>query len=443
MLKLLDTIAAIATPLAQGAISIIRISGDDALAVINKIFSKDLSNVASHTLHYGYIKEDNQLIDEVIVSVFLAPKTFTRENIIEINTHGGVFITKKILSLVLANGARLALPGEFTKRAVINGRIDLTQAESIDDIISARSDNEMAIAMRSLRGSVKKILDPFIDSLLNMIATIEVNIDYPEYDDIEQVTVANLQVNIEKWLKNIDLILNHAKSGKIMREGIKTAIIGRPNVGKSSLLNAFLEEDKAIVSDIAGTTRDIVEGFVRLPTVTLQLLDTAGIRDSEDVIEQIGIDKSKKTIEESDLVLLVLDASKPLTEYDNQLLELTKNKNTIVVYNKKDIALQQYDLMISAQQNDIGDLINKIEAYYAQHTFALREDVIANERHISQILKAKYAMQQALYACQNQFEVDLIVIDLENAYTYLKEIFGIVESDDLLDTLFSKFCLGK
>lgn len=439
-----DTIVAISTALSQGAISIIRLSGDDAIAIVDKIFTQDLTKKNTHTINYGFIKDLNdEIIDEVFVSVFKAPKTFTKEDVVEINTHGGVYITKKILSLILSLGARLAQPGEFTKRAVINGRIDLAQAEAITDLIDARSDNELKLAMQGLRGSVKKIIDPFLDDLLNIIATIEVNIDYPEYDDVEQITIQAAEEKIKKWLENIQEILKKAQSGKIIKEGIKTAIVGRPNVGKSSLLNAFLEEDKAIVSNIEGTTRDVIEGNIRLANITLHLLDTAGIRDSEDVIENIGIQRSKKAIEESELVILVLDASQPFTKQDEELLEYTKDKNRIIVYNKKDIALAKHDLMINAQNYEIEDLITEIEKRYEEHIFVLNEESLNNERHIAQILKAQQAMKNALFACQNGFEVDLITIDLQQAYTAIKEIFMIVEDDDLLDTLFSKFCLGK
>ncbi len=441
---MLDTIAAIATPLSQGAISIIRVSGDDAIEIVSKLFTKDLKAVNSHTIHYGFIRDlDGNKVDEVLVSVFKAPKTFTREDVVEVHTHGGVFITKKILSIILANGARMALPGEFSKRAVINGRIDLAQAEAIQDLIESRSDNEAVLAMQGLRGSVKKIIDPFIDNLLNMIATIEVNIDYPEYDDIEQVTLEKVEVEIKKWLKEIEIILKNARSGKIMKEGIKTAIIGKPNVGKSSILNALLEEEKAIVSNIEGTTRDVVEGFVRLEHITLQLLDTAGIRESDDVIEKIGIERSKKVLEESDFAILVIDASKELDTVDKELIELVQNKNHLIVYNKKDIAIKEYPLMIQAETKDVSNLIDAIDQKFEEHQFVLKYESITNQRHIGQILKAKQAMQQALFACQQKFEVDLVVMDLENAYRYMKEIFMHVESDDLLDTLFTKFCLGK
>lgn len=441
---MLDTIAAIATPLSQGAISIIRVSGDDAIEIVSKLFTKDLKAVNSHTIHYGFIRDlDGNKVDEVLVSVFKAPKTFTREDVVEVHTHGGVFITKKILSIILANGARMALPGEFSKRAVINGRIDLAQAEAIQDLIESRSDNEAVLAMQGLRGSVKKIIDPFIDNLLNMIATIEVNIDYPEYDDIEQVTLEKVEVEIKKWLKEIEIILKNARSGKIMKEGIKTAIIGKPNVGKSSILNALLEEEKAIVSNIEGTTRDVVEGFVRLEHITLQLLDTAGIRESDDVIEKIGIERSKKVLEESDFAILVIDASKELDTVDKELIELVQNKNHLIVYNKKDIAIKEYPLMIQAETKDVSNLIDAINQKFEEHQFVLKYESITNQRHIGQILKAKQAMQQALFACQQKFEVDLVVMDLENAYRYMKEIFMHVESDDLLDTLFTKFCLGK
>ena len=305
----MDTIAAISTALDQGAISIVRMSGEDAIAIADTLCTCSLHDAPSHTIHYGYIKDpqSEEVLDEVLISVFRAPKTFTREDMVEINCHGGVYITRKILRLLLANGARLATRGEFTQRAFLNGRIDLTQAEAINDMIAAEGVSEAKLAVQGIRGSIKKLLDPFLEELLDIIAHIEVNIDYPEYDDVEQLTNEVLLPKARDWAQKINAILACANSGKIVKEGISTAIVGQANVGKSSLLNALLEEEKAIVTDIAGTTRDIVEGSIHLGAFTLHLIDTAGIRETQDTVEKIGIARSLKAIEEAQLVIIGKD----------------------------------------------------------------------------------------------------------------------------------------
>ena len=442
----LDTIAAIATPLQEGAISIIRVSGDDAIDIVNKIFSRDLTKISSHQVMYGYIKENDSYIDEVLVSVFKAPKSFTMEDIVEINCHGGIYITKKILSLVLASGARLADKGEFTKRAFLNGRIDLTQAEAINDLISGKDQGVTKVAMQALRGGVRKLIEPLKEDLIQIIGQIEVNIDYPEYYDVETVTEEILLPKTKEWLQNINNLLNKSQSGKIMREGIKCVILGKPNVGKSSLLNALLEEDKAIVTDIEGTTRDLVEGYVRLPSITLHLIDTAGIRETEDVVEKIGIDKSKQAMNEADLVIILLDASRELNDDDRELLELTKNHTRLVVYNKMDevkIDLPSDALLISAKDNAIEPLIDAIEAMYEKHNFALHEPTLANERHIALLTQAKDYMMKAIDTLEMGLEVDLATIDMQSAYDCIIDILGEKGKKDLLDELFSRFCLGK
>lgn len=440
-----DTIAAISTANQDGAISIVRVSGEDAIDIVNKIFSRDLSKVKSHTVTYGFIHDpiENEDIDEVLVALYLAPKTFTRENIVEIMCHGGVFITKKILSLVLASGARLANPGEFTQRAFLHGRIDLTQAEAINDMIQANSNSNVKLAMQGMKGSVRKLLEPFISQLLDIIANIEVNIDYPEYDDVEQLTSEILLPKVNDWLKEMKIILKKAESGKIIKEGIQTAIVGKPNVGKSSLLNALLEEEKAIVSDIAGTTRDIVEGSIRLNNITLNLIDTAGIRDTEDTIEKIGIERSLQAIENAQLVILVIDASRELDEEDEMLLEKTKDKTRLVVYNKTDLNQKNENICISAANGEIDELLDAIDKLYETHAIVLKEPSLNNERHIGLLKKAQSSMLQAKDAMEAGFELDLVTIDLQESYTSLKEILGEVSRDDLLDALFSNFCLGK
>lgn len=438
------TICAISTALKEGAISIVRLSGEDAIPIINQIFTKDLSHVPSHTIHYGHILDDHkEPVDEVLVSVFRAPKTYTREDIVEINCHGGIFITRKILSIVLSHGAKLAKPGEFTQRAFYHGRIDLSQAEAVEDMIEATNDSAAKMAMKGIRGSVHKLLQPLSDDLLDIIAQIEVNIDYPEYEDIEQLTQKDLLPKIKEWLLCIDSILKKANTGQIIKNGIDTVIIGRPNVGKSSLLNALLEEDKAIVTDIAGTTRDIVEGQIHIGSVQLNLIDTAGIRHASDKIEQIGIEKSQEKLRQAKLVLLVLDGSHPLTKEDEDLLEQTKDKLRLIIWNKQDLSdTSQEGICISAKNHQIQPLIDALESLY-QNDLLKEEPILSNERQIGLLQQAKSAMKRAQIALEAQTEPDLVEIDIQEAYEDLKEILGEVHREDLLDTLFSKFCLGK
>ncbi|WP_296242489.1 tRNA uridine-5-carboxymethylaminomethyl(34) synthesis GTPase MnmE [uncultured Faecalicoccus sp.] len=438
------TICAISTALKEGAISIVRLSGEDAIPIVNQIFTKDLSHVPSHTIHYGHILDDHkEPVDEVLVSVFRAPKTYTREDIIEINCHGGIFITRKILSIVLSHGAKLAKPGEFTQRAFYHGRIDLSQAEAVEDMIEATNDSAAKMAIRGIRGSVHQLLQPLIEDLLDIIAQIEVNIDYPEYEDIEQLTQQDLLPKVKEWLDRIDAILKKANTGQLIKNGIDTVIIGRPNVGKSSLLNALLEEDKAIVTDIAGTTRDIVEGQIHIGSVQLNLIDTAGIRHASDKIEQIGIEKSQEKLQQAKLVLLVLDGSHPLTKEDEDLLEKTKDKLRLIIWNKQDLSdTSQEGICISAKNHQIQPLIDALETLY-QNDLLKEEPVLSNERQIGLLQQARSAMTRAQLALEDHTEPDLVEIDIQEAYEDLKEILGEVHREDLLDTLFSKFCLGK
>ncbi len=439
-----DTIAAISTADVEAAISIVRLSGADAIEIAEKIFSRKLNHVPSHTVHYGFIKDQNETVDEVLVSVFRAPKTFTREDIVEINCHGGRIVTRRVLALCLQHGARLAKAGEFTQRAFLNGRIDLTQAEAIGDLIHANSQRSAKMAIGGVKGSVKALIQPVIDELLEMIATIEVNIDYPEYDDVEQLTDEIVLPRAQRMLSKMREIERKAESGRILKEGVKTVIAGKPNVGKSSLLNALLEEEKAIVTDIAGTTRDLVEGIIPLENVTLHLLDTAGIRETEDVVEKIGIQKTLQALDEAELVIVVLDGSRALDEEDSMLLERTKEMNRIVVTNKSDLCAQfQEGIVISAAQNDISDLIDEINHRYEKHQFALEEGTLNNERQIGLIRKAIQAMSQAIEALRQGAELDLATIDFQECYIALKEILGEVSREDLLDAIFSNFCLGK
>ena len=444
-----ETIAAIASAMTNSGIGIIRISGEDAFDVIDKIYrsqkgNKLLSQCKSHTIHYGFIIDpDKNPVDEVLISIFRAPKTYTREDIVEINCHGGTFITRKILSMVLSAGADLAKPGEFTQRAFYHGRIDLSQAEAVQDMIEASNTTAATMAIHGIKGSVKKLLQPLIDDLMDIIAQIEVNIDYPEYEDVEQLTTNDLLPKTNDWLEKIDHILSRVQTGQMLKKGIDTIIVGKPNVGKSSLLNALLEEDKAIVTDIAGTTRDLVEGQIHIGSVQLNLIDTAGIRESNDKIEQIGIEKSQEKLKDAKLVLLVFDGSKELDEEDKQLLELTKDKMRLIIYNKLDKAEANKDgIWISASNKEIQPLIDALENLYQKDL--LKEDpLLSNERQIGLLNLAKEDMLRAKEAMNRMVEPDLIEIDIQAAHDHLKEILGEVHREDLLDTLFSKFCLGK
>ena len=439
-----NTIAAISTSLQDGAISIIRLSGDKAIEITQKIFDRNIMDAKSHTIHYGFIIDaDKNPVDEVLISIFRAPKTYTREDIVEINCHGGTFITRKILSMVLSAGADLAKPGEFTQRAFYHGRIDLSQAEAVQDMIEASNNTAASMAIHGIKGSVKKLLQPLIDDLMDIIAQIEVNIDYPEYEDVEQLTTNDLLPKTNEWLTKIDCILARVQTGQMLKKGIDTIIVGKPNVGKSSLLNALLEEDKAIVTDIAGTTRDLVEGQIHIGSVQLNLIDTAGIRESSDKIEQIGIEKSQEKLKDAKLVLLVFDGSKELDDEDKQLLELTKDKMRLIIYNKLDKTEADKDgIWISAANKDIQPLIDALENLYQEDL--LKEDpLLSNERQIGLLNQAKEDMLRAKEAMDMMVEPDLIEIDIQAAHDHLKEILGEVHREDLLDTLFSKFCLGK
>ena len=438
-----DTIAAIATANATGAVSIIRISGEEAILIASKLINKDLSKKEGYTITFGTVQEENDVVDEVLVSIFRAPKSYTGEDVVEIGCHGGLFITRKILSLCLGKGARLARRGEFTERAFLNGKMDLSQAEGVNDLINATDEVNAKSAMHSLKGSVSKILKPLEEDLTQIISNIEVNIDYPEYDDVHQLTEDEILPKAKVWLKDIQKLIDEAKKAVNIREGIDTVILGRPNVGKSSLLNALLEEDKAIVTDIAGTTRDIVEGTVRLDGITLNLIDTAGIHESNDIVEKIGIDKSLQALEKAELVIVVLDGSEALTDEDHKLLEMTKNKNRIVVYNKNDKAIQHDGISISAINGDVEALTNAIKEKYEKELYLASSDTLNNERQIGLAIQAEQSMKNAIRTLEDGMELDLVTIDLENAWTSLKEITGKVGKEDLLDEIFSRFCLGK
>ena len=449
-----DTIAAIATPMGEGAIGIIRISGSDALAIIQKLFKgKNLEQAASHTINYGHIVENGQVIDEVMVSLMRAPKTFTREDVVEINTHGGLAVTNEILQLVIRSGARMAEPGEFTKRAFLNGRVDLTQAEAVMDLIRAKTDKAMALAVQQLDGSLSNLINKTRQEILNTLAQVEVNIDYPEYDDVEEMTTALLREKTKEFEDLLTNLLRTARRGKILREGLSTAIIGRPNVGKSSLLNNLLREEKAIVTDIAGTTRDVIEEYVNIKGVPLKLVDTAGIRETDDVVEKIGVERSKKALEEADLVLLVLNASEKLTKQDRSLLEISQNSNRIVLLNKTDLPekierdqLPQDAIPISVLKNENINLIeDRINQLFFDNAGIIEQDAtyLSNTRHISLIEKALESLQAVNQGLELGMPVDLLQVDMTRTWEILGEITGDAAPDELITQLFSQFCLGK
>ena len=449
-----DTIAAISTTLGVGAISIIRVSGSDAIKIVNSIFKgKDLKRVESHTISYGHIKDGNNLLDEVLVSVMKSPKTFTTEDIVEINCHGGIATTNKVLEAVLKNGARLAEPGEFTKRAFLNGRIDLSQAESTMDLINAKTESKRKAALNGLDGYVSKLIKNLRQEILEVLATIEVNIDYPEYEDIETMTNEKLKPKIENVIKEIEKIIKESENGKVLTSGIKTVIIGRPNVGKSSLLNRLLDEEKAIVTDIEGTTRDTVEGSITINGVMLDIIDTAGIRKTNDIVEKIGVNKSYSLIESADLVIIVLNNNEKLTEEDKNILDYCKNKKVIVVINKSDLADKidisniTYENIIrtnTVDLNGLDELKDKIVELFNLEELT-KEDYkyLNNVRQISLIKEVKDILLEALNGINNATPVDLVEIDIKRAWEKLGEIIGATYTDELLDQLFSQFCLGK
>ena len=448
-----DTIAAISTSLGIGAISIVRMSGTDAIKIANKIFSKDLENVKSHTINYGFIKENGEVIDEVLISVMKAPHTYTTEDIIEINCHGGITTTNKVLEILLKNGARLAEPGEFTKRAFLNGRIDLTKSEAVMDLLESKTETARKLAINSLQGTTAKLVDNFRNKIKQLILSIEVNIDYPEYYDIEVITLDKIKEETTKMKKELENIIKESENSKIIKNGIDTLIIGRPNVGKSSILNKFLDEDKAIVTDVAGTTRDIVEGQVMLDNIILNIIDTAGIRETEDKVEKIGVEKSLSLIEQADLIIVVLNSNEKLTKEDLELLEKTKNKNTIVVLNKNDLErkielekLKEYNLVSTNTNNieGIDNLKDKIKEMFNLEQISTKDyNYLTNIRQISLAKNAYQKLIDVENALKENLPVDMIEIDLRDCFDILGEITGKTYSDEIIDNLFERFCVGK
>ena len=437
-----DTIAAVATGQIEAAISIIRMSGPEAVTVADRIFDHDLKQAKGYTIHYGTIMDGEEPVDDVLISVFRAPHSYTGEDIVEINCHGGLYITRRVLQLCLGNGARQAERGEFTQRAYLNGKMDLSQAEAVNDLIRARDSLNAQSAIHSVKGSIRRLLEPLTESLIQIIAQIEVNIDYPEYDDVEELTWQSILPEAHRWLRQMHRIIDEAEKAVYVRNGIRTVILGKPNVGKSSLLNALLEEDKAIVTDIAGTTRDIVEGTVRVGNITLDLIDTAGIRRTDDVIEEMGIDRSLKALAKAQLVIVVLDST-DIDEEDKELLKMTENYPRIIVYNKKDLQDTGEGIAVSAKDGDIEPLIKAIEEKFAEGLRLADTDTLNNERQIGLAREACTAMQDAVQSLEEGRETDLVTIDLQKAYDALKQITGETSREDLLDEIFSRFCLGK
>lgn len=448
---ILDTIVGKATASGPAALNVIRISGDEAIKIVASIFKgPNLLLVESNTVNYGHIIDKDSVIDEVMASVFRRPRSFTSEDTVEITCHGGDFVAAEIIRLLIRQGARLAYPGEFTRRAFQNGRIDLTEAEGIMDVINARTNIQLSLAQNAIGGQTKTKIKKMQDELISMIAEIEVNIDYPEYDDAPIITNRLIFSRLEPLIKEINFFIQNSSTGKIIRDGIKTVIVGKPNVGKSSLLNSLIKEDKAIVTEISGTTRDLVEAELNLNGLLIKLIDTAGIRDTSDFIESIGIEKTKKAISESDLILLVLDQSDHLTELDFQLLDLTKDKRRILVGNKVDLGTRaelenENIISVSAKKNIGLDKLGKaVESLFLGKHQPDRDMVLfSNARHIAILEKVFSSLCSAKKAALDGMPIDIIGIDLNEAWRLLGEITGETASDLLLDTLFSRFCLGK
>lgn len=449
-----DTIAAISTTLGVGAISIIRVSGNDAIKIVNKIFKgKNLEKVKTHTINYGHIVDKDEIIDEVLVSVMKSPKTFTTEDVVEINCHGGISTTNKVLELVLNNGARIAEPGEFTKRAFLNGRIDLTQAESVMDLINSKNESKRKVAIKGLNGYVSNIIRNLRQEILELLASIEVNIDYPEYEDAIVMTNDIVKPKITEIKEKLTKIINESENGKILTSGIKTIIIGKPNVGKSSILNRLLDEEKAIVTDIEGTTRDTVEGSITINGVSLNIIDTAGIRETEDIVEKIGVEKSLSLINEADLIVIVLNNNEELSEEDKKILTACKDKKVIVVINKSDLERKinladiKYQNIVytnTIDLNGINSLKEKIVELFNLNELEQQDyTYLSNVRQISLAKDAYQILEEVDNGIKNEVPVDMIEIDIKRAWKKLGEIIGETYTEELIDQLFSQFCLGK
>lgn len=448
-----DTIAAISTALG-GAIAIVRLSGVDSIKIVNGIFDgKNLLDAESHTINYGYIVDNENIIDEVLVSIMKAPKTATMEDVVEINCHGGIATTNKILELVLLNGARLAEPGEFTKRAFLNGRINLIEAEAVMDLVNSKTEAARKLSINHAIGKFSDIIRVFRQRLLELLANIEVNIDYPEYEDIQVVTIEDIKKQVGNMRESLEKIVKESENGQLIKNGLKIVIAGSPNVGKSSLLNRLIEEDKAIVTDIAGTTRDIVEGTIMLDGILINFVDTAGIRDTTDVVERVGVEKSIKEMESSDLVILVLNNSKEINEDDINLLNKVKSYKHIIVINKDDLeskldlkVIDRKDIIFTNTNSykGIESLKNKIaELFKLDELMEKDYNYFANARQVSLAKEALSTLNDVEKGLKDDIPVDMIGIDIKKIWTLLGEILGENYDDELIDQLFSQFCLGK
>ncbi|MCR5185271.1 MAG: tRNA uridine-5-carboxymethylaminomethyl(34) synthesis GTPase MnmE [Bacilli bacterium] len=439
-----ETIVALATAPMKSALAIIRVSGDDCFDVVSKCFSKDIRNIEKRTLLVGEIANDNTVIDQVVLCAYKGPKSFTGENLVEIICHGSILIANQIIEVLIKNGARLATNGEYSSRAFLHGKIDLIQAESINDVINATTKEAKQLSIKSLKGEVSDLVNPIKKSIADLIALIEVNIDFPEYEDIEVANKDLIVKSIDKINPSIEKLISDGRKAKIIKDGIKVAIVGKPNVGKSSLLNALTGEEKAIVTDIAGTTRDIVEGEINLKGITLHLLDTAGIRDVDDKVESIGVSRAKKSIEDAELVIVVLDGSRLLDEQDKEILELTKDKTRIIVYNKKDMQIANENAInISALNNDIQPLVDEIYKVVGIDEEAFEQPALNNTRQLGLLSKSYESLKKAKEDALNDLPVDLISISLMEAYTAILEILGEANQTDLSKEIFSRFCVGK
>ncbi|QNW73236.1 tRNA uridine-5-carboxymethylaminomethyl(34) synthesis GTPase MnmE [Staphylococcus aureus] len=457
----LDTITSISTPMGEGAIGIVRLSGPQAVEIADKLYKGKhlLNDVPSHTINYGHIidPESKEVIEEVMVSVLRAPKTFTREDIIEINCHGGILTINRVLELTMTYGARMADPGEFTKRAFLNGRIDLSQAEAVMDFIRSKTDRASKVAMNQIEGRLSDLIKKQRQSILEILAQVEVNIDYPEYDDVEDATTEFLLEQSKEIKQEINRLLDTGAQGKIMREGLSTVIVGKPNVGKSSMLNNLIQDNKAIVTEVAGTTRDVLEEYVNVRGVPLRLVDTAGIRETEDIVEKIGVERSRKALSQADLILFVLNNNEALTQEDYTLYEVVKNEDVIVIVNKMDL---EQNIDINEVKDMIGDTpliqtsmlkqegIDELEIQIRDLFFGgevQNQDMtyVSNSRHISLLKQARQTIQDAIDAAESGVPMDMVQIDLTRTWEILGEIIGETASDELIDQLFSQFCLGK
>ena len=438
-----ETIVALATAPIKSALGIVRLSGDDVLDVVSKCFSKDLRNIKDKTIFYGSIIDENEKIDDVVLLAYKGPKSFTGEDSVEIICHGSPLIYKQIIETCIKNGARMATNGEFSSRAYMHNKIDLVQAEAINDVINSTTKEAKKLNLMSLDGKTSELIRPIKTKLADILSLIEVNIDYPEYEDIEVANKDTIINVVNEIIPQIDELIDDGEKAKIINEGIKIALVGKPNVGKSSLLNAFLGEDRAIVTDIAGTTRDVVEGSANIDGVILHLFDTAGIRESNDKIESIGIEKSKKIIQEADIVVVVLDSTSNLDEEDRQILEYTKEYNPIVVYNKNDESSSNNELSISALNNEIEPLIKAIKERIGLTEKSFSKPALNNARQLGLLAKAKESLLKAKEDAENNLTVDLISTSLFDAYTSILEILGEANQIDLAKEIFSRFCVGK